>query len=1018
MASGSGRRVGAAWDSSAHTCEAGSIVAASDRGGDGREIESLVSAETMSSDGGPRLPPVEARAGDVLAGRYELLGELGRGAFGVVFRARDRVADAVVAIKMLASSRRFSTTAVARLRREVQTAWRVTHPGVVRIYDLIPFGDHLALSMELVDGETLDRRIQRGGRFEIGELLALAVDLARALAAAHEAGVTHRDLKPSNIMLRAGSGRAVITDFGLSRLPGAADDGEGGSDEANQEPALTRSGELLGTPTYMAPEQLQKSRGAGPASDVYAFGLVLFEAATGQRTHPQPTLAELMAARLERPAPSVASLRPELSPELSRLIADCLAIDPAQRIGDAVALLDRLEPLAPSVDRSGIIRRAPPPPRRRRLLPWLAAAMVLLAVGAGAATLGRWTSGRLPAHDRRVAFVAGGNAEPSSEPIGEPMSEIDRALAQLAQRRFAASDHRVATVEANAANVTVTLRWQHRGDDVVVAAELGPTGGRTKPLPPERAGSLADALTPLLSRIAAIVDEGQPERLDAAEHDAMARVGARDVAAYRDYQSVVDEFLGTPLIDALALGRRLESIIARDPKWGHPYAALMHVNGIHSQAARAARDRGRQHMDATRDPIAVAMLGLESGLVRDKIAELSAELDRAFTAAPDDMLLGWTFTQVLSMQRRQQEFAAVLRAMHRRRPDLQFGSDLQQALRTMGQASEIPALQAAWMRNAPANETAWTSQLLVDLSQGRADEATRRARDILLLFGRSPQRLSTLLELLEQRGRLDEASSVAGELLRGGPLERALGWFAQGQIAMLQGRFSAAREAWRSSAREGNAFGSQGPREQSLEEQVAIDAVLGDDEDLVDVSTQLIAEYRTVGNDAMFGADEITRAGHTRPRRCPDVAKRVRAVEPGLGHASYERELWRAAADVGCARCSDVVRLGLAPDERRVRSIFQLGVCAESEGKLELARDAFARVRPLRTMTLSTSEAPATAYSVLASYQLGRVLSRLGRPVEARAAYAEFMSRWGHTDRPIAQVDDARRALAALDRAP
>jgi tetratricopeptide (TPR) repeat protein len=984
-------------------------VAASDRGGDGREVESLVSAETMSSDGGPRLPPVEARAGDVLAGRYELLAELGRGAFGVVFRARDRVADAVVAIKMLASSRRFSTTALARLRREVQTAWRVTHPGVVRIYDLIPFGDHLALSMELVDGETLDHRIRSRGRFEVGELMALAVDLARALAAAHEAGVTHRDLKPSNIMLRAGSGRAVITDFGLSRLPGAADEAEGGSDEgAAQEPALTRSGELLGTPTYMAPEQLQKSRGAGPASDVYAFGLVLFEAATGQRAHPQPTLAELMAARLDQPAPSVASLRPELSPELSRLIGDCLAVDPAQRIGDAVALLDRLEPLAPaSVDRSGIIRRAPPP-RRRRALPWLFAALVLVAIGAGAATLGRWTSGRLPAHDRRVAFVAGGSGEPG---------ELDRALAQLAQHRFAALDHHASTADGAAANVTVTLRWQHRGDDVVVAAELGPSGGRTRPLPPERAGSLSDALAPLLSRVAALVDEGQPERLDLAERDAMARMGARDVTAYREYQSAIDEFLGTPLIDALALGRRLEGIVARDPKWGHPYALLMHVNGIHSPAALAARDRGRQQMDATRDPVALTMLGLEDGLARDKIQELSARLDRAFTVAPDDMLLGWTLTQVLSMQRRQQEFAAVLRAMHRRRPDLQFGTDLQQALRTMGLAHEIPALQEAWMRNAPANETAWAGQLMLDLSEGRADEATRRARDILLVFGRSPQRLSTLLELLEQRGRLDEASSVAGELLRGESLDRSLGWFAAGQIAMLQGRFSAAREAWRSSAREGRAFGSQGPREQSLEEQVAIDAVLGDDEDLVDVLPQLIEEYRAVGNEAMFTADEIMRAGHTRPRRCPDVKQMVRAVQPGLGHASFERELWRAAADIGCARCSDVVRLGLAPDERRVRSIFQLGICAESEGKLELARDAFARARPLRTMTLSTSEAPATAYSVLASYELGRVFVRLARPVEARAAYSEFMSHWAHTDRPIAQVDEARRALAALERA-
>ena len=394
---------------------------------DGGE-RSIAGAETLSSDGGPRPPRVEARAGDVIAGRYELLAELGHGAFGVVFRARDRVADTVVAIKMLSSARRFSTTAVARLRREVQAAWRVTHPGVVRIYDLVAYGDHLALSMELVDGDTLDRRVERDGRLGDAELTALALDLARALAAAHEAGVTHRDLKPSNIMLRAGSGRAVITDFGLSRMPGGADDVDSSGDGAPSSPSddtmLTRSGDLLGTPTYMAPEQLQRSRDAGPAADVYSVGLVLFEAATGRRAHPQKTLAELMKARLEAPPPSVAAQRPELSPALARVIDDCLVVDAARRIPDARALLERLERLAVT-----------PAPRPRR--GWLLAALLLPIVVAGALLSQRWLGDRLPAHDRRVAFVvsAAGNG-----------SDLDRALGAAGRaplrRRRSSRHHR------------------------------------------------------------------------------------------------------------------------------------------------------------------------------------------------------------------------------------------------------------------------------------------------------------------------------------------------------------------------------------------------------------------------------------------------------------------------------------------------------------------------------------------------------------------------------------------------
>jgi tetratricopeptide (TPR) repeat protein len=974
-----------------------------ERDGDSDDERSIVSAETLSSDGGPRAPRVQLHIGDVLAGRYELLAELGRGAFGVVFRARDRVADTVVAIKMLTTARSFSTTAVARLRREVQAAWRVTHPGVVRIYDLIAVGDHLALSMELVDGDTLDRRVARDGRFADADLLALALDLARALAAAHEAGVTHRDLKPSNIMQRAGSGRAVITDFGLSRLPGSADDAAGSDSAAViAELALTRSGDLLGTPAYMAPEQLQRSPDVGPAADVYSFGLVLFEAATGRRAYQHKTLVELMKARVEEPPPSVAAARPELPAELARVIDDCLVIDPARRIRDAKALLERLEPLAPlAIARAGVTRPEPDPAPHRRW-PWLMAAALALVL-AGALLSSRWLGGRLPAHDRRVAFVVDG------------MGDLDRALAQLAQRRFAAADHHVTTVtDAAAANVVVDLRWQLAGESVTVAATLAPSGGRARTLGSERATSLSAALAPLLARVAAVVDEGQPERLDAAEREAMARLGARDVVAYRGYRDAVDEFFGTPFLDVPALARRIEAVIARDPGWGHPYALLMHTYGIYTPDARAARERGRRALDRTRDPVAVSLLALEENQSSAALTEVVSALDRAFTSAPEDLLLGWSLAQSLSQLRRHQEFLAVLRSMHHLRPDLQFGTDVQESLRVMGLGREIPALQQAWLRDAPANEQAWVGQLMAELAAGNPQAAAGRARDVLLLFGRSPQRLSTLLEVREHGEELAEASTVANELLRGTQLERSLGWFGLGQIAMLQGRFSAAREAWRTAAREAQPFGSQGPREQSLEELVALDSVLADDKDLVDVLGQLIADYRAASNHGFVAADQITRAGHEQPRRCLDVAAMARSIGRAGGEAGYEREIWRAGAEVGCARCRDVVPLGLAPDERRVRSTFRLAVCAEREGNLELSRDAFARVRPVRTLTLQASESPATAYSVLSSFALGRVLSRLGRKDEARAAFTDFMAHWGHADRPVAEVEQARRALATL----
>ena len=175
-----------------------------------------VSAPELPSTSAPRLPQ---EGGEVLGNRYELLGELGRGGEGVVFRARDLKADSVVALKLLQHDEG-SDPRLQRFRRELQMARKVTHPNVVRIHELIELPGRFGLSMELVDGEPLDERIARG-KLPRDEVVSLALDLARALAAAHAAGVTHRDLKPANVLLRHRDGHAVVTDFGVSRAHGA-----------------------------------------------------------------------------------------------------------------------------------------------------------------------------------------------------------------------------------------------------------------------------------------------------------------------------------------------------------------------------------------------------------------------------------------------------------------------------------------------------------------------------------------------------------------------------------------------------------------------------------------------------------------------------------------------------------------------------------------------------------------------------------------------------------------------------
>jgi serine/threonine protein kinase/Tol biopolymer transport system component len=312
-------------------------------------------------------------AGETLGDRYRILAEVGRGAEGVVYRARDLKADTVVALKLLRHDEG-SDGRLRRFRRELQLARKVTHPNVVRIYDLVELPGRFGLSMELVDGEALDERLARG-KLGRDALVRLAVDLARALAAAHEAGVTHRDLKPGNVLLRARDGHAVVTDFGVSRAHAGADawiPADFRPSSGGQPVHVTREGALVGTPLYMAPEQLEGRPDVGPAADVYAFGAVVFEAATGRPPHEGDTVARLLRRKTSDAAPPLRERRPDVPKVLCDVVDRCLRAAPAERYATGVELLAALEPLAS--------------PARTRAPAW-PLGLGLLAVAGGAAAL-------------------------------------------------------------------------------------------------------------------------------------------------------------------------------------------------------------------------------------------------------------------------------------------------------------------------------------------------------------------------------------------------------------------------------------------------------------------------------------------------------------------------------------------------------------------------------------------------------------------------------------------------------
>ena len=267
----------------------------------------------------------------MLGERYRIVGLLGKGGMGEVYRADDLKLGQTVALKFLPKAVSRDESLLARFHAEVRLARQVSHPNVCRIYDIGEIEGRHFLSMEYVDGEDLASLLKRIGHLPVDKAVDIARQLCAGLHAAHEKGVLHRDLKPANVMLD-GRGRVRITDFGLA--------------VAAEEPASL--GEISGTPAYMAPEQLA-GKPASVRSDLYSLGLVLYEVATGKRAFDASTLAE-MRRKHEQDTPTAPStVLAGFDPAVERVILRCLEKDPRARPSSAVQVAGALpggDPLA------------------------------------------------------------------------------------------------------------------------------------------------------------------------------------------------------------------------------------------------------------------------------------------------------------------------------------------------------------------------------------------------------------------------------------------------------------------------------------------------------------------------------------------------------------------------------------------------------------------------------------------------------------------------------------------------
>jgi HAMP domain-containing protein/predicted Ser/Thr protein kinase len=285
---------------------------------------STAPSATASSVFGSDLSP-----GTLFANRYLVEQILGRGGMGVVYRANDRQLDETVAIKTLPGDVMSRTPEdLERFKREIRLARKITHRNVLRTFDYGEADGVYFISMEYVRGYTLSELLQESPQMSMRVAMGVGRQICRGLQAAHEQGIIHRDIKPQNVLIDH-RGEVKLMDFGIARMTESAE-------------GMTQAGLVVGTPHYMSPEQVQ-GRALDARSDVYSMGIMIYEMLCGRRPFEAPALMAVLTAHItETPRPAI-EIRPELDPEINRIVMKCLAKDPRQRYANAGELLSDLD---------------------------------------------------------------------------------------------------------------------------------------------------------------------------------------------------------------------------------------------------------------------------------------------------------------------------------------------------------------------------------------------------------------------------------------------------------------------------------------------------------------------------------------------------------------------------------------------------------------------------------------------------------------------------------------------------
>lgn len=950
-------------------------------------------------DDQPSLSP-----GEMVAGRYRVVRFLARGGMGEVYEVEDLELRERVALKTVRSDVARDQVAVERFRREIQLARKVTHPNVCRIFDVAFHGGLIFLTMELLEGESLAQRLRRAGRLSTEEALPIARQMTEALQAAHQAGVVHRDLKPGNVVLTESRGgvRAVVTDFGLARLE---------SGEPQLASDLTAQAGVVGTPAYLAPEQVE-GKEITASVDIYALGIVLYEMITGTVPFTGETALSVAIRRLRETPPSPKVHLPGLDTRWESAILRCLERKPEDRFAAAPEVVRAIVEPPPSIQAPQEAKPVPAPPKSRKQLAALAA-LLLVALAVGWFRYSSWRADNLSPEERLARLTEGVTVRRSVAVLGfknlsgTPGTEwLSNGLAEMLSTELGAGGGLRIVSGENVARAKVELGLADTNS--LARDTLGRVRGRLG-TDAVVVGSYAIVENPA----------GRLIRLDLRLQD--TRGGETTVVAETGPEAELFNLVAKA-------GRRLRSELgtaetpaARTSLASSPEAARLYSEGMSRLRLfepAAARDLLEQAVAA--DPRnALAHSGLATALATlgydgRALAEAKAAFELSESLAPEDrLLIEGRYREATQDWSKAVEIYWQLWSMF---PDsLDHGLRLAAAQTAAGQTEEALATSEALRTLPPPSSDDPRIDLAEAVAAGARADFQRQKGAASRAAGKAAQQKATLMvaqaRLMECRAlrNLGQAEPALAACAEGRRLHAAKGDRAgvaealthAANVRFDRGELAAAAALYEEALATYRAIGNRGAEAGALNNIAVVLRSQGDLDRASRLYEEVLAVSREIGSKAGEAYALNNLAGVLLRRGRLDEAGRLFEQSLALRREQGDKSGEAYALDnlgVVLRRKGDLpgsrqrhdlaLRLRRETGQRigEVSSLNNLGTLFLDQGDLKSARQSFESSLALCRETGSQSS---QAYAL---FGLGEVLAREGKPDEARKRHEEALS--------------------------